>query len=940
MNDTTLLPRLTSSQARQIDAACDRFEAEWRGGRRPQIETYLDAIDEAHQSALFQQLLLLDWDYRRNAGEEPSTVEYRDRFPEHQTIVDEVGRQAGHHQVGDRSSGNSFSDRYDLLAEIGHGGIGVVYRGRDRALGRELAVKVLREMHRDKADFRRRLGEEARVGSQLQHPGIVPVYDFGCIGDDRPYFTMKIVDGRTLAEMLLERQDPSEKLSQFISIVEHVCQAMAYAHSRGVIHRDLKPANIMVGAFGEVQVVDWGFAKRLRGSFDGFRDDAQFECQSQDAALSSAGQMMGTPAYIPPEQALGQVALLDARTDVFALGAILCEILTGQPPYVGGTAEANFRLAAAGDLESARERLNSCAADPALRDLTLRCLAPERQERPADAGVLARELSSFLAHMQERLRQAEVERAAAEARAAEAAAKTKAERRALRLALALTAAVMIGGGVAVWQMVVANRARQQAEVAEQHAKAAKLEAEVRERETKAVLDFVQKRILVSARPAGKSGGLGIDTTVRQALTAALPYVDQSFADQPLIEARVRTHIGLTFLQLSEPKIAEGQLSRARDIYTDWRGGDHPDTLRSMNNLASSYAALNRHAEALSLQEKAVAGFKTALGRTHPDTLGSMNNLAVSYYRARRVEDALKVFTEIVALQRESLGADHADTLTAMSNLAATRKALGESEEAFNLEEQVLDLRIAKLGRGHPDTLMSLNNIATSYSGLGRHADAVRIGEEVLRLRMELLGRDHAQTIHSMTNLAVGYSTLGRHADALRLRQDALELLKAKREADDPDVLETTWGIADNLFNLNRGAEAIPLIDDCVRRAAGKDVDAQMIPQLVEVRLRHFESLKDANGCRQSAELWESLNRADSRSLYQAARFRAVTASVERTTPEAADAEAVRAVEWLTKAVAAGYKDAGQLKTDKDFESIRGRQDFQNILRRMEVTLPP
>ena len=153
--------------------------------------------------------------------------------------------------------------RYQLLGEFGHGGMGSVFKGRDPDLGRDLAVKILLEEHQATPDLVRRFIEEAQIGGQLQHPGIVPVYELGLYGDNRPYFTMKLVRGRTLAALLKERAGPAHDLPRFLGIFEQVSQTVAYAHARGVIHRDLKPPNIMVGAFGEVQVMDWGLAKVL-----------------------------------------------------------------------------------------------------------------------------------------------------------------------------------------------------------------------------------------------------------------------------------------------------------------------------------------------------------------------------------------------------------------------------------------------------------------------------------------------------------------------------------------------------------------------------------------------------------------------------------------------------------------------------------------------------
>jgi serine/threonine-protein kinase len=153
--------------------------------------------------------------------------------------------------------------RFELRGEIGRGGMGAVFRARDPGLNRDLAIKVLLEKFAGRPDVVRRFVEEAQVGGQLQHPGVVPVYELGRFADGRPFFAMKLVKGRTLDDLLAERPGPAHDLPRFLQIFEQVCQAVAYAHSHNVIHRDLKPANVMVGAFGEVQVMDWGLAKVL-----------------------------------------------------------------------------------------------------------------------------------------------------------------------------------------------------------------------------------------------------------------------------------------------------------------------------------------------------------------------------------------------------------------------------------------------------------------------------------------------------------------------------------------------------------------------------------------------------------------------------------------------------------------------------------------------------
>ncbi len=335
-------------------------------------------------------------------------------------------------------------DRYQLFGEIARGGMGAVLKGRDPDLGRDLAVKVLLESHHDKPELVRRFVEEAQIGGQLQHPGIVPVYELGTFADQRPYFTMKLVKGRTLSALLAGRQSPAHDLPRFLSIFEAVCQTLAYAHARGVIHRDLKPSNVMVGSFGEVQVMDWGLAKVLKEG--GVADEPSAGPAPElsviatvrsgsDVDDSQAGTVLGTPAYMAPEQASGEVGRVDRRADVFGLGSILCEILTGRPAYTGRSGPEVIRKAMRGDTVDAQARLDGCGAEAELIGLAKDCLAAEPEDRPRDAGLVAGRITAYLAGVQVRVHAAERERAVAVARATE-------ERRRRKLQLGLAASVL------------------------------------------------------------------------------------------------------------------------------------------------------------------------------------------------------------------------------------------------------------------------------------------------------------------------------------------------------------------------------------------------------------------------------------------------------------------------------------------------------------------
>jgi serine/threonine-protein kinase len=263
---------------------------------------------------------------------------------------------------------------YELIEQLGSGGMGEVYRSCDPALERDLAVKVMKAAHRANAEVERRFLREARVTGSLQHPGIVPVHNLGRLPDGRLHYTMRLVHGRTFADILKAEAGQPEHWPALLTIFEKVCQAIAYAHSKRVIHRDLKPANFMVCRFGEVQVMDWGLAKLLAPDDDPATpeqpDDTggtRIHTESADTPLdlSRSGREMGTPAYMPPEQALGEWDMVDEHADVFALGSILCEMLTGQPPYRGTDGAEVFRRAKRGDVAEALERLGHCGADAA-----------------------------------------------------------------------------------------------------------------------------------------------------------------------------------------------------------------------------------------------------------------------------------------------------------------------------------------------------------------------------------------------------------------------------------------------------------------------------------------------------------------------------------------------------------------------------------------------
>jgi serine/threonine-protein kinase len=472
-----------------IDAIADRFEAAWRQGPPPRIADFLGTVPAAGRADLLEELVTIDLEYRfRHADPRPLEA-YLDEFPElrgpdgrlsdrlvgrvrkvrEKFAADDLSEALEpasvsspaldtHRQDGTPDAGQAglpllpTLQGYEIREELGRGGMGIVLTCRDNPLGRDLAIKVLREELRDKPAAARRFLEEAQITGQLQHPGVVPVHQIGRLPDGRPYFTMKLVRGQTLASLLHARAAPAQDQPRFLGVFQQVCQTLAFAHQRRVVHRDLKPANIMVGAFDEVQVMDWGLAKVLDGSASASASPAHEDAirtlrsDAPDSA-SRTGTVLGTPAYMAPEQARGESARLDERCDVFGLGAILCEILTGKPPYWGATIEQVCWQARQGELSEARQRLQTCGADGELIRLAQRCLAADPSERPVHAGEVAHAISAYLASVQDRLRQAEADRAAAQARAQ---AERRARRWTLVAAAAALAVLLLGGGGWLW----------------------------------------------------------------------------------------------------------------------------------------------------------------------------------------------------------------------------------------------------------------------------------------------------------------------------------------------------------------------------------------------------------------------------------------------------------------------------------------------------------
>ena len=741
--------------------------------------------------------------------------------------------------------------RYKLLQQIGEGGCGVVYMAEQtEPVHRRVALKVIK-LGMDTRQVITRFEAERQALALMDHPNIAKVLDGGSTENGRPYFVMELVRGIKITDYCDQNNlSTRDRLDLFIQ----VCQAIQHAHQKGIIHRDIKPSNILVTVNDGVavpKVIDFGIAKATQGRL------------TDKTLFTAFEQFIGTPAYMSPEQAVMTSLDIDTRSDIYSLGVLLYELLTSKTPFDANALlqagldamrrtileveppRPSARLSTMLDAERATTASQRQTEPPRLIHLlkgdldwiVMKCLEKERGRRYETATGLAADIKRHL------------NTEPVEARPPSKLYEFQKTVRRHKFGFAAAAALftVLAAGV----LISAREARRA------------LQSEAMAKERLAESQAVSKLMMgVFQSPDPERDGRTI--TVAETLDRAVTNLDRDLAAQPALRAQLQATLGRTYDALGlyheaiplEEKVRDYYLKnlgientntlKAMDnlatsyweagrndkalklreqmlaLYRKVLGPEHPNTLWAMGNLANSYYTAGRRDEALKLREQVLALRRKVLGPEHPETISAMNNLAISYNNAGRKNEALKLREQVLAFFRKVLGPEHPITLRAMNNLAVSYDNAGRNDEALKLKEQVLALRRKALGPEHPDTIMAMNNLANSYDAAGRKDEAFKLREQVLALRRKVLGPEHPDTIMAMGNLASSYDEAGRKDEALKLREQVLALSRKVSGPEHPDTLTAVNNLVDAYIAAGRKDEALKLREDALAIANKRD----------------------------------------------------------------------------------------------------------------------
>jgi len=598
---------------------------------------------------------------------------------------------------------------------VGEGGMGAVYAGFDEKLERQVALKAIHSDFRLNPQSKARFLREARILSQLDHPNICTIHDY-VTGDENDFLVMELVEGRSLRIAIKQGLTDETKME----IAKELLEVLVEVHGQGVIHRDLKPENIMITPENRIKVLDFGLSRSVEEDVAFTHaetlnpDDLRNETSNESVYVKTTmGTIIGTASYMSPEQARGEPAT--AASDMYSVGLIFQEMFAEERPFEEGLGKEEL-LARAGKGET--KQVTGLQPDLAALINRLKSLAPGVRPSSADA---ADQLQRIL---------------------------DKPKRRRKRV---LVAAIWI-----VLTLLAIGMSIQSVRAAKQ-AKLAQREAATSEEVTEFLLGLFQVSDPGEAR--------GNTVTAREILDKGAEDVDERLAAQPEVRARMMGTIGRVYTNLGLYGEAERLLKNALAIQRRILGGEHPDTLRSVNELANVYWYQRRFGDAEPLYSELVETRRRVLGNENRNTLTAQYDLASCYLGLERYPEMEELSLKTLDAQTRVLGDDHPDTVATMGNLASLYWLQERYEDSKPIQEKVLMQSQRQLGANHPETLRYMHNLATVYHRLGQYDDAEPLYVEAIEIQRRVLGDPHPETAASIRALGRMYKEQGRYQEA-------------------------------------------------------------------------------------------------------------------------------------------------------------------------------
>lgn len=775
----------------------------------------------------------------------------------------------------DDSAAAESSVRFRVLRFHARGGLGKVSVAMDSELHREVALKEIHDQHADHPESRQRFVQEAEITGGLEHPGIVPVYGLGQYRDGRPFYAMRFVHGDSLKEAIRRfhspvagGSDPGQRRLQLRNLLGRfidVCNAIEYAHSRGVLHRDLKPGNIMLGRYGETLVVDWGLAKLIGVDDPGSSEVAIRVSSGSGSTPTQMGSAIGTPAYMSPEQAAGKLDQLGPTTDVYSLGATLYHLLTGRTPFEDGDPASVVQRVCSGQFP--RPRDVNPLVPRALESICLKALSTATGERFASPLELAEEVEHWLADEPVKCH-AEPWHTAARRWMRRHPALVSSSAVALIVgfvALAVTTGVVSGKNERIrginGQLQTRN---EELRAARDAAEAQKAVAERQKTRAEAVSEF-----LVKALRSPDPDLDGRELRVKDLLDNATVVLTEQFEGDLLTQATLLDAIGQTYnglgLHHQALPVFEQALAKLEGISTQPEVG--AQRYFCMHQLASARLGAGAIVDAADMSQQAVEGLRRALPERDEKLLVAEMLRGHLYLQTTENEKAFELLSRTYEGMQATLGAEHAATLSCLLELALSQKRRGKLRESLALLEPAIPVLRKELGRTHSKTLAGENNLARLYYELGRLRDAEATYRDVMDRMTQKLGSDHPSTMRLMDNLAKVLRRQSRLQEARKLYDQTLALRRKNLGDDHVDTLITLDGLAGTLQELGDLKLAIPLFEeslDKTRQQLG-DRNHETLAAMVNLSLAYHRDgrLDDAESMmRQTLALQEDVFPAD------------------------------------------------------------------------------